>query len=192
MSVLEFISNLVHWLAIPLAVVLGCLIFRGPIAAFLQKVAQARLPGGIELNTAEAIQNASGAATALASDTEPTSYSHSDMGPALSQGEIDSSFADKDGDAEQEAQEAQEAEAKRREAIETLVNAAFDMGRSAVTSPLPMRPTVSWGENGAARVALAVQATGSLRNFASHSALSLFSEPTVRRVQATTFAPAHD
>jgi hypothetical protein len=62
MSWMEFVSNLVHWLAIPAAIVVVCWLFRERIRDLIDRVSHIEAPGGISADLDPTINNVLGQA----------------------------------------------------------------------------------------------------------------------------------
>lgn len=174
MSVLEFISSIVHALAVPATLVILGLMFRVKIGRILQAIAKRMTHAkfmGAEIDLAEDLQGVESSATILAKALGVRSLSDSgsgddqlrverwtEGGPPLQSDAALAAEAAIVADGRME-------EASNRSAIEGLIRDSFELGKSAALSEEPAKLQITWTENGMPKVDLLKTVTKQVTTF---------------------------
>jgi hypothetical protein len=174
MSVLEFISSMVHALAAPATLVILGLMFRAKIGAILQAVAKRTTHAkfmGAEIDLAEDLQEVESSATVLARALAVRSLS--DSGSVDDQLRVErwtEGSPPLQSDASLEAKvtivaDGRVEEAGNRTAIEGLIRDSFELGKSAALSEEPTKLQITWTADGMPKVDLLKTVTKQITTF---------------------------
>jgi hypothetical protein len=147
MSWMEFVSNLVHWLAIPAAIVVVCWLFRERIRDLIDRVNHIEAPGGISADLDPMINNVLGQAGQVG--LQLTAEPQISVGASITAGEV--RIGEVEVSQSPSPEELAEQEELRRAEIEVIMDIAAKWGWTQASSGLfqqPMHPIVEWSDTG--------------------------------------------